>query len=42
LTGMRLQPGVWHTSTNVFNPQTCLDDIEMVVDPLPPRTTMRR
>jgi hypothetical protein len=42
LTGVRLQPGEWHTSTNVFNAQSCLDDIEMVVEPLPPRSTVRR
>jgi hypothetical protein len=42
LTGIRLHSGEWHTSSNVFNPQTCLDDIEMVVDPLPPRIATRR
>lgn len=39
LREIRLQPGPWRTAENVFNPQTCLDDVEVVADPLPPRTT---
>jgi hypothetical protein len=42
LTDVRLQPGEWHTSTNVFNPQTCLDDIDAAIDPLPPRMRASR
>ena len=37
LAGIRLEPGPWRTAPNVFNPQTCLDDVEVVADPLPPR-----
>jgi predicted DNA-binding transcriptional regulator YafY len=35
--------GPWHTAPNVFNPQTCLDEIDIVVQPAPPRaaTTAR-
>ncbi len=29
------RPGPWHTSANVFNPQSCLDVIDLVVQPLP-------
>lgn len=39
LSEIRLEPGAWHTASNVFNPQTCLDDVEIVADPLPPRVT---
>ena len=38
LSAIRLEPGPWRTAPNVFNPQTCLDDVELVVDPLPPRS----
>lgn len=31
------RPGPWHTAPNLFNPQTCLDDIAVVVQPAPPR-----
>lgn len=31
------RPGPWHTAPNVFNPQTCLDEIDIVVQPAPPR-----
>jgi hypothetical protein len=41
LSEIRLEPGAWRTSENVFNPQTCLDEIEVLADPLPPRTTTR-
>lgn len=37
LTDVRLAPGAWRTAPNVFNPQTCLDDIDVVAEPLPPR-----
>lgn len=36
LVGAILRPGPWHTATNVFNPQSCLDTIDVVVQPLPP------
>jgi hypothetical protein len=41
LHDIRLESGAWHTAANVFNPQTCLDDIEVVIDPLPPRGPRR-
>ena len=41
LSEIRLEPGAWRTSENVFNPQTCLDEIEVLADPLPPRATTR-
>ncbi len=37
LSQIRLEPGAWRTAENVFNPQTCLDNVEVVADPLPPR-----
>jgi hypothetical protein len=37
LSDIRLEPGAWRTAPNVFNPQSCLDDIDVVADPLPPR-----
>jgi hypothetical protein len=42
LSEIRLEPGAWHTAPNVFNPQTCLDEVDVVVDPLPPRMRERR
>ena len=41
LSDIRLEPGAWRTAENVFNPQTCLDEVEVLADPLPPRTTTR-
>lgn len=41
LGDIRPEPGAWHTAPNVFNPQTCLDEVEVVADPLPPRATAR-
>ena len=41
LHDIRLEPGAWHTAPNVFNPQTCLDEVEVVIDPLPPRGSAR-
>ena len=41
LTEIRLEPGAWRTAENVFNPQTCLDEVEVLADPLPPRATAR-
>ena len=37
LSEIRLEPGAWRTAENVFNPQTCLDEVEVLADPLPPR-----
>jgi hypothetical protein len=37
LSDIRLEPGAWRTADNVFNPQSCLDEIDVVADPLPPR-----
>jgi hypothetical protein len=37
LSDIRLAAGVWRTASNVFNPQSCLDEIDVVADPLPPR-----
>jgi hypothetical protein len=39
LSELRTEPGAWRTAPNVFNPQSCLDEIEVVVDPLPARET---
>ncbi len=41
LRDIRLECGAWHTAPNVFNPQSCLDEVEVVGDPLPPRATPR-
>ncbi len=29
--------GEWQTAPNVFNPQSCLGEVEIVVSPFPPR-----
>jgi hypothetical protein len=42
LSDLRLETGAWHTAPNVFNPQTCLDEIEVLADPLPPRAAAGR
>jgi hypothetical protein len=39
LNDVRLEPGAWHTAPNVFNPQTCMDEVDVVIEPLPPRET---
>jgi hypothetical protein len=36
LEDITLQPGPWHSAANVFNPQTCLDDVDVAVEPFPP------
>jgi hypothetical protein len=41
LSEIRLEPGPWRTAENVFNPQTCLDEVEVLADPLPPRAPAR-
>jgi hypothetical protein len=42
LRDLRVMPGAWRTAPNVFNPQTCLDEIDVVAEPLPPRATTRQ
>jgi hypothetical protein len=42
LSEIRLEPGAWRTAENVFNPQTCLDEVDVLADPLPPRATARQ
>lgn len=37
LSEVSLEPSEWHTAANVFNPQSCLDEIDVVAQPLPPR-----
>ncbi|MGH2618717.1 MAG: hypothetical protein ACRDJC_26105 [Thermomicrobiales bacterium] len=41
LRDIRLEPGAWRTAPNVFNPQTCLDEVDVLADPLPPRAAAR-
>ena len=36
LANLSIRPGPWHTAPNVFNPQSYLDEIDVVVQPLPP------
>ena len=36
LEDVSAQPGEWHTAPNVFNPQSCLDQVEVVVSAFPP------
>jgi hypothetical protein len=36
------RPGLWHTSANLFNPQSCLDVVDLVAQPLPPTTESLR
>jgi hypothetical protein len=36
LEEIALRPGPWHSAANVFNPQSCLDDIDVAVEPFPP------
>ena len=42
LSAIRLEPGAWRTAANVFNPQSCLDEVEVLADPLPPRATAQK
>ena len=42
LRDLRLESGAWRTAPNVFNPQSCLDEIEVLADPLPPRAAARK
>ncbi|MGH2559671.1 MAG: hypothetical protein ACRDJH_11445 [Thermomicrobiales bacterium] len=36
LADVSLQPGEWHSAANVFNPQSCMDRIDVSVQPFPP------
>jgi hypothetical protein len=36
LTDMALRTGPWQSAPNVFNPQSCLDEVEVAVQPFPP------
>ena len=38
LTDVEVREGEWHTTPNVFNPQSCLDEVDVVVEPFPPLT----
>ncbi len=38
LSSARTRTGRWYSSANVFNPQSCLDEVDVVVQPAPPRT----
>ena len=37
LEDVSLQDGEWRSAPNVFNPQSCLDVVNVVVRPFPPR-----
>lgn len=36
LENVATRSGPWHTAVNAFNPQSCLDVIDLVVQPAPP------
>jgi hypothetical protein len=36
LTQATLEPDEWHSASNVLNPQSCLDEVDVVVRALPP------
>jgi len=36
LEDVHLHDGEWHTAPNIFNPQSCLDTVDVVVDVFPP------
>lgn len=42
LVAAATRPGQWHTAPNLFNPQSCLDVIDVVVQPLPPASATSR
>jgi hypothetical protein len=42
LMNIATHPGPWHTSANIFNPQSCLDTIDLVVQPAPPLAARSR
>ena len=35
---LQLGEGPWRSAPNLFSPQSCLDEIDLVVQPLPPRS----
>jgi hypothetical protein len=37
LADVSVTPGEWHSAANVFNPQSCLDTVDVAVQPFPPR-----
>lgn len=39
LAEVSLQPGEWRSAPNVFNPQSCMDTIDLTVLPFPPLAT---
>lgn len=41
LVNVSTRPGPWYSAPNVFNPQSCLDEIDVVVQPTPPRSPAR-
>jgi hypothetical protein len=36
LAEVTLRNGAWQTAANVFNPQSCMDEVDVVVEPFPP------
>jgi hypothetical protein len=42
LQDVALRSGPWRSAANVFNPQSCLDSIDVVVQPFPRRRRTRR
>jgi hypothetical protein len=36
LSDVSVSPGEWHSAPNVFNPQSCMDVVDIVVQPFPP------
>lgn len=42
LTNVVARAGPWHSGPNAFNPQSCLDEIDVAVQAAPPRTPSPR
>ena len=38
LEDLQMGDGPWRSAPNLFNPQSCLDEIDLVVQPLPSRS----
>ena len=36
LADVEVRAGEWHSAPNVFNPQSCLDEVDLAVEPFPP------
>ena len=36
LADVAVRAGEWHSAPNVFNPQSCLDEVDIAVQPFPP------